>query len=95
MDSSADFPARPKPPKSFTRSELIRALYERFEGNRAEGQGPRLQKRDEAERLVNGLLDEISGALERGMRVELRGLGALSIRDKRERQGRNPQTGEG
>lgn len=28
------------------------------------------------------------------MRVELRGLGAFDIKEKRERQGRNPRTGE-
>jgi hypothetical protein len=28
------------------------------------------------------------------MRVELRGLGALSVKARRERQGRNPRTGE-
>jgi integration host factor subunit beta len=58
------------------------------------GQGPRLKLREDAERLVNCLLEEISSALERGMRVELRGLGALNIKEKRERQGRNPRTGE-
>ncbi len=35
-------------------------------------------------------MDEIVGALERDMRVELRGLGALSVRQKREWQERNP-----
>ena len=39
-------------------------------------------------------MNEIAGALERGMRVELRGLGALTVKPKRERQGRNPRTGE-
>jgi integration host factor subunit beta len=94
MDLPAGFPRSPKPPKSFNRSELVRALYEHFGANNAEGQGPRLKRREEAERLVNCLLEEIAGALERGMRVELRGLGALNVRAKRERQGRNPRTGE-
>jgi integration host factor subunit beta len=87
-------PRTPQPTKSFTRSELVRTLYERFGMNSAEGQGPRLKRREEAERLVNCLLEDIGGALERGMRVELRGLGALNIKEKRERQGRNPRTGE-
>ena len=39
-------------------------------------------------------MNEIAGALERGMRMELRGLGALTVQPKRERQGRNPRTGE-
>jgi hypothetical protein len=51
-----------------------------FRGDSAEGQGPRLRRREEAERLVNCLLDEIASPLERGMRVELRGLGALNVR---------------
>jgi integration host factor subunit beta len=90
----AGFPHPPEPPKSFNRSELVRALYEHFGANSVEGQGPRLKRREEAERLVNYLLEEIAGALERGMRVELRGLGALNVKEKRERQGRNPRTGE-
>jgi integration host factor subunit beta len=94
MDLPAGFPRSPKPPKSFNRSDLVRALYEHFGTNSGEGQGPRLERREEAERLVNCLLDEIASALERGMRVELRGLGALKIKEKRERQGRNPRTGE-
>jgi integration host factor subunit beta len=95
MDLPAGVPRPPKPPpKSFNRSELVRALYERFGARSVEAEGPRLKRRDEAERLVTCLLDEIAGALERGMRVELRGLGALTVKPKRERQGRNPRTGE-
>jgi integration host factor subunit beta len=94
MDLFAGFPRPPKPPKSFTRSELIRTLYERFEANGAEGQEPRHKGHEEGELLLNCLLDEIAGALERGTRVALRGLGALSVREKRKRQGCNPRTGE-
>jgi nucleoid DNA-binding protein len=35
-----------------------------------------------------------SPALERGERVELRGVGVLTVKEKRERRGRNPSTGE-
>jgi integration host factor subunit beta len=94
MDLPAGFPLSPRPPKSFNRSALVRALYEHFGANGGEGQGPRLRRREEAERLVSCLLEEIASALERGMRVELRGLGALNVKEKRERQGRNPRTGE-
>jgi len=94
MDLPAGFPRPPKPPESFNRSDLVRALYEHFGATSADGQGPRLKRREEAERLVICLLDEIASALERGMRVELRGLGALSVKEKRERPGRNPRTGE-
>jgi integration host factor subunit beta len=94
MDLPVGFPRSPKPPKSFSRSELARTLFEHFGTNSVEGQEPRLKRREEAERLVICLLDEIARALERGMRVELRGLGAFNVRAKRERQGRNPRTGE-
>ena len=46
------------------------------------------------ERVVNVVLEEISGALTRGDRVELRGLGAFSVRERQSRTGRNPRTGE-
>jgi integration host factor subunit beta len=94
MDLPAGIPRAPKAPKSFTRSELIRRVYERFQRNRGEEDGPRLRRRAEAESLIIAVLDEIAGALERGMRVELRGVGVLTVKGKRARQGRNPRTGE-
>jgi integration host factor subunit beta len=93
MDSPAGFPGLPKAPKSFTRSELIRSIYERFQRNRWDEEGPRLRRRAQAESFVIALLAEIAGALERGMRVELRGVGVLTVKDKGGRQGRNPRTG--
>jgi integration host factor subunit beta len=48
----------------------------------------------EVERVVDTVLEEISAALERGDRVELRGFGAFSARERGERLGRNPRTGE-
>ena len=39
------------------------------------------------------ILDEVSAALERGNRVELRGFGAFSVRERKARLGRNPRTG--
>ena len=94
MDVPAGFPQSPQPPNSFNRSELVRTLYEHFGANSAEGQGLRLKRREEAEHLVSCVLNEIASALERGMRVELRGLGVLNVKAKRERRGRNPRTGE-
>ena len=66
-----------------TRSELIARLAVK---------NPALYHRD-IERLVATILDEIGGALERGDRVELRGFGAFSVRDRKARVGRNPRTG--
>ena len=53
----------------------------------------RLYQRD-AERMVDTVLEEISAALERGDRVELRGFGAFSVKRRDARVGRNPRTGE-
>jgi nucleoid DNA-binding protein len=94
MELHAGFPRPPKVPKSFTRSELIRSIYERFQRNRGVEEGPRLRRLAQAESVVLAVLDEIASALERGMRVELRGVGVLTVKEKRGRQGRNPRTGE-
>ena len=48
----------------------------------------------EVERVVDIVFEEICSALERGDRVELRGFGAFSARERGERMGRNPRTGE-
>jgi integration host factor subunit beta len=45
------------------------------------------------ETLVNAIIDEIIAALARGSRVELRGFGALSVKHRPARSGRNPLTG--
>ena len=66
-----------------TRSELIARLA---------AKNPALYHRD-IEKLVATVLDEIGGALERGDRVELRGFGAFSVRQRKARTGRNPRTG--
>ena len=69
-----------------TKSELIQRLAEMYPD-------PRLYHRD-FERVVNKVFEEISTALARGDRVELRGFGAFSVRARGERVGRNPRTGE-
>jgi integration host factor subunit beta len=54
---------------------------------------PHLFHRD-VERIVNTIFDEITGAMADGNRVELRGFGAFSVKQRDARQGRNPRTGE-
>lgn len=54
---------------------------------------PHLYQRD-VELIVNTILDEICGALARGDRVELRGFGAFSVKNRPARTGRNPRTGD-
>jgi integration host factor subunit beta len=67
-----------------TKSELIAKLA---------NENPHLFQRD-VERIVTTIFDEISNALAQGDRVELRGFGAFSIKERGSRIGRNPRTGE-
>jgi integration host factor subunit beta len=46
------------------------------------------------ERIVNTIFDEVTAAMARGDRVELRGFGAFSVKQRDARVGRNPRTGE-
>ena len=55
-------------------------------------QNPHLLSRD-AEKIVDALFDEITAALARGKRIELRGFGTFSIKIHEARTGRNPRTG--
>jgi integration host factor subunit beta len=66
-----------------TKSELIQRIAEL---------NPHLYHRD-VERIVTTIFDEISEALARGDRVELRGFGAFSVKQRDARIGRNPRTG--
>ena len=66
-----------------TKSELIARLA---------AANPHLYQRD-VERIVSTIFDEISEALARGDRVELRGFGIFSIKERKARNGRNPKTG--
>ena len=66
------------------RSELIQKIAD---------ENPDLTHRH-VERLVNTVFDEITEALARGDRVELRGFGAFSVKARDARQGRNHRTGE-
>ena len=50
--------------------------------------------RKESEELVDSVLNEISDALVRGEKVKLSSFGSFMVRQKGERVGRNPKTGE-
>ena len=52
-----------------------------------------LNKR-EAKEIVEMLFEEVRGALERNEQVKLSGFGNFDLRDKGQRPGRNPKTGE-
>jgi integration host factor subunit beta len=67
-----------------TKSELIAELS---------AANPHLLGRD-VELIVATIFNEITAALERGERVELRGFGAFTVKRRDARTGRNPRTGE-
>jgi len=69
--------------KTMTKAELADALFERLGLNKRE-----------AKDMVDGFFDEIRHALERGESVKLSGFGNFQLRDKPQRPGRNPKTGE-
>ncbi|MAA99263.1 MAG: integration host factor subunit beta [Stappia sp.] len=66
------------------KSELVQRIAE---------QNPHLYQRD-VENIVNAILDEVTNALRHGNRVELRGFGAFSVKNRPARTGRNPRTGQ-
>jgi integration host factor subunit beta len=67
-----------------TKSDLVKRLADA---------NPHLTMRD-AERIVATVFNQITAALTRGDRVELRGFGAFSTRARGQRVGRNPRTGD-
>lgn len=48
----------------------------------------------EAETLINSTLEQITGELQSGGQVQLVGFGTFTIRQRTERIGKNPRTGE-
>lgn len=66
-----------------TRADLAEAVYREIGLSRTESSD-----------LVESVIDQISQALLRGESVKLAGFGTFSLRDKKQRIGRNPKTGE-
>jgi DNA-binding protein HU-beta len=66
-----------------TKAELIDSM-----ANKAE------LPKQKAEEIVNGLFDDIVGALKNGDKVNISGFGTFSISERKARTGRNPKTGE-
>lgn len=68
-----------------TKSDLIARISEK---------NPHLAIRGFSGRTVHIFFKEISEALKDGRRVELRGLGAFWVKERKARKGRNPKSGE-
>src|SRR6202049_5272253 len=69
--------------ETITRAKLSEAVYEEV----------RLSRIESAE-LLDSVIAEISGALERGEMVKISSFGSFAVRDKGKRVGRNPKTGQ-
>jgi integration host factor subunit alpha len=69
--------------KTVTRADLCEAVYQKVGLSRTESAD-----------LVEMVLDEISDCLVRGESVKLSSFGSFMVRQKGERIGRNPKTGE-
>jgi len=68
---------------ALTKAEMAEKLYEELGLNKRE-----------AKEIVETFFEEIRTALESGNQVKLSGFGNFELRDKNQRPGRNPKTGE-
>jgi len=68
---------------ALTKADMAERLFEQVGLNKRE-----------AKEVVELFFEEIRGALERGEQVKLSGFGNFDLRDKNQRPGRNPKTGE-
>jgi integration host factor subunit alpha len=68
---------------ALTKAEMAERLFEELGLNKRE-----------AKELVEMFFEEIRTALENGRQVKLSGFGNFNLRDKNQRPGRNPKTGE-
>jgi integration host factor subunit alpha len=68
---------------TLTKAELADLLFEKVGFNKRE-----------AKDMVESFFEEVRTALERGEGVKLSGFGNFQLRDKPQRPGRNPKTGE-
>jgi integration host factor subunit alpha len=65
-----------------TRADISEAIYKEIGLSRTE-----------SSILVESILDHIATSLIKGELVKISGFGTFSVRDKKERMGRNPKTG--
>ena len=67
-----------------TKADIVQSVYTRLGG---------FSKKESAD-LVDLVFETIKETLGRGEKIKISGFGNFVLRDKRQRQGRNPQTGE-
>jgi integration host factor subunit alpha len=67
-----------------TKADIVHAVYNRLGG---------FSKKEAAD-LVDLVFETMKETLGRGEKIKISGFGNFVLRDKRQRQGRNPQTGD-
>jgi integration host factor subunit alpha len=67
-----------------TKAEIVQAVYTKLGG---------FSKKESAD-LVDLVFETMKETLGRGEKIKISGFGNFVLRDKRQRQGRNPQTGD-
>ncbi len=67
-----------------TKAEIVQALYSKVGG---------FSKKESAD-IVDLVFDMMKETLGRGEKIKISGFGNFVLRDKRQRPGRNPQTGD-
>src|SRR5688572_26761740 len=72
------------PGAPMTKADIVQAVYTRLGG---------FSKKESAD-LVDLVFETMKETLGRGEKIKISGFGNFVLRDKRQRQGRNPQTGE-
>ena len=82
-DLSSNLDARIRDSDGLTKAEIAEALFNQLGLNKRE-----------ARELVDLFFEEVRGALSNGEQVKLSGFGNFDLRDKNQRPGRNPKTGE-
>lgn len=70
--------------KSVTKKDLIEKIL---------NEGPANSKA-EAERMFHGVVDALKSSLLEGQKVQVAGFGIFTVKERKEREGRNPRTGD-
>ena len=67
-----------------TKADLVEIVYEKIGG---------LSKK-ESQDIVEAIFETMKASLKEGEKIKISGFGNFTLRDKRPRKGRNPQTGD-
>ena len=67
-----------------TKADLVEIIHEKIGG----------LSKNESQEIIEAIFDTIKTSLQQGEKIKISGFGNFTLRDKRPRKGRNPQTGD-